>query len=98
VRHEGERLGGPPEIEFGPQGVFLLHPPEASRCGAFRQWGHQEDGRQTCLAWTPVPASTQEELSILTKRLRQVVAKVHRLTGFVHESLTVRSQESAKRG
>src|SRR5262249_43656916 len=29
-----------------------------------------------------------DELPILTKRLRQVVAKVHRLAGYVHESLT----------
>src|SRR5262249_54402010 len=72
-----ERSHSPDGIEIGPQGVFMLEPPEATQCGVCRDRGHDEDRRENSPPPAPGLPSVKDELPVLTKRLEQVGCKVH---------------------
>jgi hypothetical protein len=55
----------------------VLHPPEAARCGAFRDGCHHEHGGENGVDSTAVLAPIQDELPILPKRLEPVFGKLH---------------------
>ena len=50
----------------------MLHPPEASRCGAFRDRCQHENRGENRVYAAAVLAPIQDELPILPKRLEQV--------------------------
>jgi hypothetical protein len=50
----------------------MVHFPEASRCGPFRDGCHNENRRWTRIGLASVVAPVNDELPILTKRLERV--------------------------